>query len=214
TLYDEHALNGGTFLQRLIRVGLERHFAAAAHALIRGDDDSRIAIEDAAHQTVRRETAENDGVDCADARAGEHGVGSFGDQLPVGDLEIHVRRVAFPEDSHLIAALFEMAVHAVYANVQRSVLEPFDEKIVRIEGGVLDLRERLNPVDPGGLLAPETVRVANAPLVKGAVFFVVDIRRGAPARRNWISLYHRLDPPKSVKFEAIMVRGRRGGNHA
>src|SRR5208337_2509227 len=83
TLYDEHALNGGTFLQRLIRVGLERHFAAAAHALIRGDDDSRIAIEDAAHQTVRRETAENDGVDCADARAGEHGVGSFGDHRQV-----------------------------------------------------------------------------------------------------------------------------------
>ena len=151
-----------------------------------------------------------------DACAGEHGVGRFGYhrqinrnavaffhavflehirnaadalmKLPVCDLLIHIGVIAFPQDGNLVAAFFEMAVHTVRADVKRSVLEPLDRKVVRVERGVLDFGEGFDPIKPGRLLTPESVRIADAALIHGAIFFRVDVGRGTPLRRNRIGL--------------------------
>src|SRR5690606_38544459 len=119
-------------------------------------------------EAVRGEAAKDNGMDGADPGAGEHGKGRLGDhrhvdgdavaladamrlqhigetaytlmELTIGDLQVHVGLVAFPDDGGLVAAGGEMPVHAVRADIQRAVLEPFDRDIARSERGVLDLR--------------------------------------------------------------------------
>ena len=68
-------IDAADFGDRRVGVGLERHLAAAAQAFVGGDDDVRLAVLDAAGERIRREAAEHHGMDGADARAGEHGVG-------------------------------------------------------------------------------------------------------------------------------------------
>ena len=50
---------------------------------IGGDDELRLAIGDAAGKRVRREAAEHHGMNGADPRAGEHGVGRLGDHRQI-----------------------------------------------------------------------------------------------------------------------------------
>src|SRR5277367_6433663 len=73
-----------------------------------------------------------------------------------------------------------MPVDAIGRDVERAVLEPFDEQIVRIPRNVLDLREGLHPVDALGLVAPEAVRIAVRARIHLFVFVGVDIGTGAP----------------------------------
>ncbi|MCY1418327.1 hypothetical protein D9M71_338820 [compost metagenome] len=100
------------------------------------------------------------------------GVGELADllvQLAVSDVAVLGRVVTFPDDGQLVTALFKVAVQAVGGNVQSAVGEPFDIDMVVVEGGLLDLGERLDPVDTLGLLAPEAVRVDHRLLVHGLV---------------------------------------------
>ena len=141
-------------LDRLVGIGLERHGLAAAQALIGGDDEIGAAILDAVRQRIGREAAEDDGMDGADPRAGEHRIGRLGDhrhvdrhavapldaarlqhvgeaadvrvQLAIGDLLVLGRVVALPEDRDLVGAVLQMPVDAVGRDVERAVLEPFD----------------------------------------------------------------------------------------
>ncbi len=74
----------GTGLQRLVHVGLQRHVClAAAQALVGGDDQARGAVLDPPGDGVGRKAAEDHGVDRADPRAGQHGVGRLGDHRQV-----------------------------------------------------------------------------------------------------------------------------------
>ncbi len=111
-------------------------------------------------QRIRREAAEHHRMHGADAGAGQHGEHRLGDhrhvdghpvalddaqllqhvgeaadaimKLAVGDLQIEVGLVAFPDDRDLIAALLQMTVNAVGGDVQRAVLEPFNRDVVRV----------------------------------------------------------------------------------
>ena len=56
----------------------------------------------------------------------------------------------------------QVAVDAVVGDVGGAVLEPFDRDVVFGERGVLDLAERLEPVDALSLLGPEAVRIGRA----------------------------------------------------
>src|SRR5690606_24591542 len=56
--------------------------------------------------------------------------------------------------------------------------EPLDIDMVVVEGGLLDLGERLDPVDALGLLAPETVRIDNRLLIHRLVGGFVGQRIG------------------------------------
>ena len=75
--HDDMVDAAGHLVDRRVGVGLQRHLAAAAQTFVGGDDDLRLAILDAAGERFRREAAEHHGVDRADARAGEDGVGGF-----------------------------------------------------------------------------------------------------------------------------------------
>ena len=73
----------------------------------------------------------------------------------------------------------------------------------------MTLRERLDPVDALGLLAPEAVRVVDRALVHLLVFGFVDEAALLPLGRNLVDLVvgHRLPPTRSTLAGAV----RRGG---
>ena len=185
-----------------VGVGLERHLAAAAQAFVGGDDDVRLAVLDAAGERIGREAAEYHRMNRTEARAGEDGVSRLrdhrqvdGDAVTLLDIAVaqHIgetadlvvqlfvrdglrilRIVTFPDDRSLVGALGEMAVDAVVGGVGDAILEPFDRDIRLGERGVLDLAERLEPVDALALLGPEAVRIGERALVHFLVVGFVD----------------------------------------
>ena len=70
-------------VERGVDVALERDWLAAANPLIGGDHRAGIAIGDAPGQAFRREAAEDDRMDRADPRAGEHRRRRLGDHRHV-----------------------------------------------------------------------------------------------------------------------------------
>ena len=185
--HHDHMIDAADLGDGGIGIGLERHLATAAHAFIRRDHAVRLAVGDAPGERIGREAAEHHGVDGADARTGQHGIGRLRDhrhvdrdpvalhdvavaqdvgeaadlvmQLLVGDLLVVLGIVAFPDDRDLVGARRQMAVDAVVGDVGDAVLEPFDRDVLRTVGGVLDLGRRAVPVDALGRLGPEPVRV-------------------------------------------------------
>ena len=181
-------------------------------------------ILDARAQRLGGEAGEDDGVDGADAGAGEHGVGGLGDhrqvdhhavalldaeavqhvgelrdllvQLAVGDVARDVRVVAFPDDRGLVGAGREVAVDAVGGDVELAVLEPSDRDVVVGEGGVLDPGVGLDPVEPPAVLAPEGVGIGDRGRVHRGVLVGVDVRPGDDLRRGLMQLVeHSVSTP-------------------
>ena len=199
--HHQHRLHRN-LVQRRVDIGFQRHALAAAQPLVGGDDDVGLRVLDAARKRLRREAGEDHGMNGADARAGEHGVGRFRDhrqvdgdavaildamlfqhigeaadllvQLTIGDMARDGRVVALPDDRGLVGAVAQMPVDAVHGGVGGSVLEPFDRDIVRLEAGVLHLRIGRDPGQAVALLAPEPFRVVQRPRVKLLVFRLVD----------------------------------------
>ena len=190
-------------VKRRVGIGFQRNLAAAAQAFVGGDHEIRLAVVDASGKRVRREAAEYDGMDRADARARQHGVSGFRDhrqidrhpvalldavslqhvgeaahivvELAIGDVpRFGLGVVRFPNDGGLLAALLQVPVDAVRGDVQRAVLEPFDRHVGKFERGVLDARVRLDPVETLAFLAPELVGLVDALLVELLVLGLVD----------------------------------------
>ena len=80
---DDHVLDGRCALERLVGVPLERNDLPAAIAAVGRDDDLRLRVVHAVAQRLGREAAEDDRVDRADARAGEHRDHDLGDERHV-----------------------------------------------------------------------------------------------------------------------------------
>ena len=178
--YDEDIAYVGALGERLVDGRLERRGRTATVAAVGGDDDPRVAVEDARRQGVRGEAAEDDRVRCAEPGAGEHRDDRLGDHRHVdrdpvagldaevdqrvgglGDLVLHLRerdvagvvgRFADPVERHLVAvAGLDVAVDAVVGRVELAADEPLGERRV---GPVEHVRERGVPADPLGLLGP------------------------------------------------------------
>ena len=81
--HDDHVLDGRRFLERLVRVALERNDLPASIAAVGGDDDLRLRVVHAVAQRLGREAAEHHRVNRADARAREHRDDDFGDERHV-----------------------------------------------------------------------------------------------------------------------------------
>ena len=77
-LQDQYMFDEGTLLQRRIHNRLCGNSLPAAPALIAGNDDAAFAVLDAIAEGFRGEASKDDGVDSADAGAGEEG----GDGVP------------------------------------------------------------------------------------------------------------------------------------
>ena len=74
-LEDEDVRDEGAVRERGVDDGLGRDGLAAAPALVAGDEDAAAAVLHAVAQGLGGEAGEDDGVDGADARAGEEGGG-------------------------------------------------------------------------------------------------------------------------------------------
>ena len=90
-LKHDHVLDRGRALERFVCNLFERHDLAAAISAVCRHEQRRLGIVDAIAQGFRRETAEDDAMYRADARAGEHRYREFGNERHV---ESHA--VAFP----------------------------------------------------------------------------------------------------------------------
>ena len=187
-----------------IDIGLQGHELAAAHAAVGGDDYAARAILDPAVQGLGREAAEHDRVDGADAGAGEHRHRGLRDhrhvegdavplagaerleavrhrddlavELAVADRPAGAGFVAFEQEGGLIRAAGEVPVHAIVAEVEHPVLEPFD--VDGVERPVGDARGELVPIDPPRLAGPETVGIVARLAVQPVVIRGVGVGRG------------------------------------
>src|SRR5207342_964189 len=82
-------------------------------------------------------------------------------QLAIRDaLRGGVRIVGFEDQRGVVAARGEMAVEAIDAGVEHTVVVPADAEIVGVEADVADARGRRDPVDALGDIAPETFWIA------------------------------------------------------
>ncbi|MNY17304.1 hypothetical protein D3C86_1506140 [compost metagenome] len=203
-LVDDDILLGGD-IDRLVGVFLERDRLAAAHALIAGDDEGGLAVNDAARQRFGRKAAKDDRMDGADAGAGEHRISRFGYhrhidgdavtlldavllqhirktadiiiELVIGDLLVDIGVIAFPDDRRALAMRLQVTVDTVIGDVGEAVLEPLDRHPT-LEGRILDLGIGLEPVDPPAVLVPELFRILDALLIPFLVTLIVDERAG------------------------------------
>ncbi len=73
----DHGLDVRAFQHCRIGVFLQWDVTSAAHAFVGGDDQLALGVEHAVAQRIGRETAEDDGMHGADARAGQHGDGGL-----------------------------------------------------------------------------------------------------------------------------------------
>ncbi|MCY1530879.1 hypothetical protein D9M68_660860 [compost metagenome] len=201
TLDHHHRRDVRAVVQRLVDVLLQRNVLAAANAFVGGDHGAAVGIEDAVTQGVRGEAAEYHRMHGADTRAGEHGVGRFGNhrhvdahavalfhatalehvgqagdmavQLAIGDLRGFAGVVAFPDDGDLLAALLQVAVDAVVGDVQLAALEPFGFALLQV--AAVQLLPGLEPAEEArGLLAPEQFGLLDGLLVQAQVGIVID----------------------------------------
>ena len=151
----------------LIDVALERDALAAAYAFVGGDDRAGVAVGDAAGEALRRKAAEDDRMDRADPRAGEHRRRRFGDhrhvdhhavaaldpallqqvgeaaglfvKFAVGPAVAVAGLVGFEDQRGAVAVLGEVAVEAIDRKVELAVGEPVDVEIVFVERPVAGL---------------------------------------------------------------------------
>src|SRR5215472_4554843 len=141
-------------------------------------------------------------MNSADAGAGEHRIGRFGDhrqidgdpvallgtprfqhvgkaadffvKLAIGNVFAVFGVVALPNDRDLIAALGDMSVDAVGGNIEHAVLEPAHVKILCLPGNVTYLREGLDPVDPRGLFLPEIIGIFDRLVIERGIVSRMD----------------------------------------
>jgi hypothetical protein len=231
---DDDVLDAADLFQRGVDVGLERHLAPAAQALVRRDHDFRFGVFDPARQRVGREAAEDDRVDRADACAGQHRIGRLRDhrqidgdaialldampfehvgemadpieQLSVADMLGLAGIVAFPDDRGLVGALGEMPIDAIVGGVDDAVLEPFDRDVMGVVGGVLDPGVGFEPVDALAVLAPEPLRVGDRARVHLVVPGSVDPCALGPSGGHFVDLLGHRFLPRALAGGAFFGR--------
>ena len=182
---------GGRNLDSLVEQRLVLHDAVRLDAAGGGNNHLRLRVLDADGKLVRGKPAEDDGMDRADARAGEHRDQRLGDHRHIEDdpvalldarfekhaakslnlvekLRISVdallsRDGTIVDQSRLIApAVQHMAVETVIGRVGDAAREPAAvDALARVE----DLRRRFEPVDFARRLRPEALRVALPALI-------------------------------------------------
>ena len=183
----DHAEIG--FVLRLVDGGIEKrlvmHDPSGFEPAGGGDNSLRCGIVDPHGQLMRREAAEDDGMDRAEAGTGQHRLKRLGHhrhvdddavaladalglqrpgkachaiaQLAIGDALGGMGDRAVMDDGQLLSApALHMAVDRVPAGVDHPVREPFIKRCIL---GEERLARRFDPVDGLGRLHPERIRV-------------------------------------------------------
>ncbi len=168
--HDEATLDARGVSHRVVGDPLQRHGAAAAPALVLRHEHGRAEVVHAVRERLGREAAEDDGVRCPDARAGEHRDRQLGDHPQVERdvralldaellqrvreaddlaLQVGVREraaiafgLALPKERDALAeSRLDVPVDAVEADVELAAREPLRIRQLPLEHGV----ERLEP---------------------------------------------------------------------
>ncbi len=174
--------------------GLELHFVAAAIRGVLSEDGDTLRIVDAIDDGVGGKSAEDDGVDGANASTGQNGNGEFrrhahvdgdaialldskafqsirksldlGKEIAIGETP-NFARLAFPQDGRLVGtSIFDVPIDAVVAEIELASDKPLRPRQIPVQH-LLPGRE---PVQFAGDLAPEGVRIGNGALVHLLVF--------------------------------------------
>ena len=199
-LEDENVANIGALLESLIDDLLGADQLATALALIGGDDDLGLGIDDTVAEGVGGETGENDGVDGADSAAGKQGndglgnhgevdgdgvtlldaqvgedMGELGDlpeELAIGDIPSLTGLVGLVDDGDSVGVLVGVSVDAVVRGVELALYEP---GVVAVgEGTAVGGLEILAPrKELAGALSPEHIGLGDGLLVQLLVLLEV-----------------------------------------
>ena len=106
--------NGGDVragFQGLIDIGLQRHLAAAAQALVGGNDHMAVAVLNPARDGIRREAAEHHRMDRANPGAGQHGIGRLRDHRHIdGDTVALLDPPALEDIGHAAGLFIGLAI--------------------------------------------------------------------------------------------------------
>ena len=207
--HDEHLAHVGAALHRLVHHRLQTRRRPAPVPAVGGDDDVRLAVDDAVRQRGRGEPAEHHRVRGAEPRTRQHGDHRLRDhrhvdrdaiaglhaeldegvrrladhvlEVGVGDGAGVVGRLALPAQRDLVAvAVLDVPVDAVVGHVQPAADEPLRERGV---GPVEHLVPLLRPGQPFGRLGPEAQPVLRRPVVGVGldVRLFGELRRGREA---------------------------------
>ena len=181
TFDHDHRLHGGRALDGLVDVGLEFDDLAAPPAAVGGDDELGATVIDTVLDGLGAEAAEDDGVNCADPRTGEHRDHGLGDHRqverdPIAGPDAHVFKnmrepadvemqllvsdradiagLAFEDQRSLVfPGRAEVAVDAIFGDIQFAADKPLRMRRLPIE----NLFKRLAPNQLlVGLPAPES----------------------------------------------------------
>ena len=203
--------------QRLVHIVLELGLAPAARGGIGSDHQLGIAAIHPRAQRIGRKPGKDDGMDRADPRTGQHGIGGLGDHrqidhhpVALGDTELFqnighpadmpmqlgigdvlgglVRIVGLEDDRSLIAAGLQMPVDTVGRDVERAILEPLDVDLAGLKRAVLDLGEGFDPVDALAMFAPEGVGIIHRGSIHRVIFGGVDMGARDHLGRRGIAL--------------------------
>lgn len=193
---DEAVGDAGALLEGLVDDLLGADELAAALALVAGDDDLAAGVVDAVAQGVGGEAGEDDGVDGAEAGAGEEGDEGLGDhgqvdgdgvalgdahlledvggaadlaqQLGVGQGAALADLVGLVDDGGLVGVGGGVAVDAVVGGVELALEEP--GVVAAGEGAGVDGLEVAGPGEElAGVAAPELLGLGDGFLVEGLV---------------------------------------------
>ena len=165
---------------RLVEQRLVGNDFSAAHAGVGADHEPRLAVVDPRGEARRGETAEDDGMDRSEPRAGQHGDRSGRDirqvdqhavapayamraqhrghvvhlavQLAESERDRFIRLAGNADERRMIGPSGEMAIDRVVAEVRGAAGKPLHEGRVGI---IADLPPGRLPVDQAGLLRPE-----------------------------------------------------------
>ena len=230
---DDDVLDERQVADGLVDRGLERDLLAAAEREVRADDDLRGAILDARLQGLRAHAREDDGVDGADARAGEHRDDAFGRERHVDDdavalldaealqrvreavhlaVEAAVRvRLFFavlpdPQERGLVALVsVDVPVDAVDRGVELSAQEPF--VLRRVEAA--DFLPGLDPLDCLRLVGPEVVGVVEGMRALDGVVANRRVARHPDGRRDDVLVLRKLLDGRLLRLGKVEIGLRR-----
>ena len=187
---DDAMLHARRIGERLVHVSLERDHLPTPIAAVCRDEDLGVRVVHPVAQRLRRESAEHDAMDRADAGAGEHGdrrlgherqvdadaialsdpeplqdVGELADfyvEVPIGQ-RAAIARLALPDDRGLVPrGTADVPVDAVGGDVQLTANKPLGVRWLPVQHRA----PRGNPLETTRFGGPEGLAVAGRVVVR------------------------------------------------
>jgi hypothetical protein len=203
---NDNVLDAGRVFEGFVGDGFEGDVFAGAQGRVGCDEQFAGGIIDPTGERIGAEPAEHDGMDGADAGAGQHGDGELGDHRQIdGDsialldakrfedigeltnfaVELRIGEgagirlgFALPDDGGFIGTGGEVSIEAIGGDIELAVFEPgvTDMALGGIPGVLEGAGGHFEPVECFGLFEPETVGILDRAVVHCLVLFGIEVR--------------------------------------